>query len=938
MLKVSENKRGSPSMPQHPSSTGNISEEEGEEGDYFDEGDEGDEGDQEGDVEEEDEEEEPKLKYHRLGASVTEILKEDSAKCLVAHEKFLVLGTELGRIHILDLNGNAILDLKVHSQQINDISLDDAGGNVASCSNDGKVMLTDLWSEPPKQTKCDYYMPVTAVALPGNFSNSQMFATGGHNKQFIIRTKSWIGNKDNVLHAGEGPIWTVKWRGNLIAWANDLGVKIWDCGCSERIAHIPRAAGSPRADAYRCSLVWGVEDTLLIGWANSVRIGVVRDRSHASGSTRIFQMLAMFEMDCVVCGLAPFGSELCVLCYPLHQQQSRSSTEGAGGKSEVQGSGQQPQLRIMSWTEEELSNDGLPILGYQEHNANDYRLEHLYCEGKDSLFYIVSPKDIVVGRPRDADDHVTWRLVRGQYEEALNLAEVNKNRLKQHKIHVIAAKFLNHLFETGQYAKAAENCSRLLGRNTDLWEKQVALFTQHRQIKVLAPYIPTSSPQLKAFVYELVLNYFRLEDAEGLVSTLKMWPSAIYSIETIVQSIEDRLEQLAAESMHNKGSAAFRNFAAKNQASPAISALTLEQKRRDSQTKFLREALSILYIKSEQYSKAVEQYLQLGRKDVFDLVKQLNLFEAVSKQVLLLMKFHVEESCQLFVEYIDKIPMDEVVKQIETEPELLHKYLHAVFCADRVIGYKHHQLQVELYAKYEPDQLLHFLEHSNCYQLEDALDICQKKELYAEMVFLLTKMGDLKQALTLIIEKLEDVDKAMALVEEQQDSGLWEELINRSLDRPNFLSDLLRHVGNHYVDMPTLVRRIPSTLAIPDLKQALMKIFSDQQLQVSVRSGCNKILQNDCVVKHTQLYLRYRRAIKVESSITCVVCEGPIVSKRNNAGAVVVFFCKHAYHRECLEGQQSRSRREAAVCLKCSSRNKHRHRTANKSSRNNLSF
>ena len=37
-----------------------------------------------------DEEEEPKLKYMRLGSSVIEILKEDTATCMAVHEKFLV--------------------------------------------------------------------------------------------------------------------------------------------------------------------------------------------------------------------------------------------------------------------------------------------------------------------------------------------------------------------------------------------------------------------------------------------------------------------------------------------------------------------------------------------------------------------------------------------------------------------------------------------------------------------------------------------------------------------------------------------------------------------------------------------------------------------------------------------------------------------------------
>lgn len=49
-------------------------------------------GDDDGEVteEEEEEEDEPRLKYQRLGHTVSEILKKDAASCLAAHEKFLV--------------------------------------------------------------------------------------------------------------------------------------------------------------------------------------------------------------------------------------------------------------------------------------------------------------------------------------------------------------------------------------------------------------------------------------------------------------------------------------------------------------------------------------------------------------------------------------------------------------------------------------------------------------------------------------------------------------------------------------------------------------------------------------------------------------------------------------------------------------------------------
>jgi hypothetical protein len=36
----------------------------------------------------------------------------------------------------------------------------------------------------------------------------------------------FFGAKDNVLHSGEGSIYNIAWRGKLIAWANDIGIKV----------------------------------------------------------------------------------------------------------------------------------------------------------------------------------------------------------------------------------------------------------------------------------------------------------------------------------------------------------------------------------------------------------------------------------------------------------------------------------------------------------------------------------------------------------------------------------------------------------------------------------------------------------------------------------------------------------------------------------------
>ena len=47
------------------------------------------------------------------------------------------------------------------------------------------------------------------------------------NDRFLVRaSQGWLGNKEAVLHAGEGAIQTARWTGTLAAWANSVGVKV----------------------------------------------------------------------------------------------------------------------------------------------------------------------------------------------------------------------------------------------------------------------------------------------------------------------------------------------------------------------------------------------------------------------------------------------------------------------------------------------------------------------------------------------------------------------------------------------------------------------------------------------------------------------------------------------------------------------------------------
>lgn len=90
-----------------------------------------------------------------------------------------------------------------------------------------------------------YKRPVKAVSLDPDFSrkNTRQLVSGGLAGQLTLNEKGWFGNKDIVLHAGEGPIYAIKWAATFIAWANDSGVKIYDTTTKQRITFIERPKG-----------------------------------------------------------------------------------------------------------------------------------------------------------------------------------------------------------------------------------------------------------------------------------------------------------------------------------------------------------------------------------------------------------------------------------------------------------------------------------------------------------------------------------------------------------------------------------------------------------------------------------------------------------------------------------------------------------------------
>ncbi|KAF9570876.1 Vacuolar protein sorting-associated protein 41 [Mortierella alpina] len=843
------------------------------------------------------EDEEPKLNYQRLGAGIGDMLKKDSASCTTVSDRFLAMGTHWGVVHIMDFDGNENQKFQAHSATVNDLSVDLDGEFIASASDDGKVVINALFEDGTNEKHIfNYKRPIKAVALEPHYarSNARQFVSGGMAGQLILNEKGWFGNRDTVLHSGEGPIYAIKWCGNLIAWSNDLGVKIYDTTTEQRITFIDRPGSSPRADLFKCRLCWRSETELLIGWAALVKIAVVknrpRDQLRAGLPAQYVEITTMFQTDFIVCGIAPFKDMLLLMAYVVDDiDEIAHITDAEMNQPKL---AKRPELRIINAYNEEISSDLLTLHGYTHYQANDYMFENLPSQ---DMFYIGSPKDLVVAKERDLDDHIEWLMERERYEEALaHCREAQAyGGSKKFSASEIGQKYLGWLLEREEYDKAATQCRSILGTDAELWEHWIYAFAEARQLK-------------------------------SLFNTVKSFPPGLYNIQNVIVAVEDRLKQ-------------------------------------DKDNVLLMESLAELYTRDERADKALEYFLRLRRPNVFDLIREHDLFSAVRDKAILLMEFDqylydkkmkeraearaLEEkdaqesknsnltskgtsaaadsdiapapeptaedelikgpAVQLMVQHTDEIPIKRVVPQLKTQPRLLHIYLDALFVRDPHLGFEFHNLQVELYAAYAPVKLIDFLRASNYYSLEKAYRACEQRDLVPEMVFLLGRMGDNKKALMLIIERLGHVEQAINFAKEQNDDDLWEDLLKYSMDKPHFIRGLLQNVGTE-IDPIRLIRRIPNGLEIPDLRPALMKILQDFNLQMSLREGCRRILVSDSVAMADQLQRSQKRGISCSEETLCSFCQQPIFVRGETRvpgtpiSTFVMFFCRHVYHDKCL--------------------------------------
>ncbi|KAF2144432.1 uncharacterized protein K452DRAFT_316429 [Aplosporella prunicola CBS 121167] len=539
--------------------------------------------------------------------------------------------------------------------------------------------------------------------------------------------------------------------------------------------------------------------------------------------------------------------------------------------------------------------------------------------------FIHSPYDCVLAVKRDMSDHLSWILDHHKFEEAWELvdkhpeaipanslqfeespgsppprnrqsmveffaddssqttvpAEKQQNSMVEKEKRRIGDLWIQQLVAANDWKAAGKVAGKVLGISSR-WEHWVWTFAQAGEFDAITPYIPTKQldPPLPSLVYEVVLGNYIIRDRVRLRELLDIWDPELFDVSSVITAIEAKLK------------------------SGDISEVTQEDGEHGRDWRILQHCLAKLYIADGRPREALHCYIHVQDADAaLELIRNYHLLPAVSDDIpgFILLRVSREQLDSASLEELEEasseavhllideayqgiVKPDIVVEQLQEKglkfQPFLFFYLRALWNGEGTetnYGTGHDRiaaegktlvedfadLAVEVYAEYDRSLLMELLKYSQSYDFEKAAAVCDSRQYIPELVYILSKTGQTKKALFLIIENLEDVSYAISFAKEQDDPDLWNDLLDYSMDKPRFIRGLLEEVGTA-IDPIQLVRRIPEGLEIEGLRDGIRRMVREYEIQYSISDGVAKVLRGEVASAMETLRSGRKKAVKFE--------------------------------------------------------------------------
>lgn len=859
-----------------PTAQPETDEKQHHEGDHTSIEEDGDE-----DEEEEEEEEPPTLKYTRLNKLPANFFVKDPVSTSTFHETVFIFATHSGIIHICKPNFETIRTFKAHRASVLSVFTD--GTYFATASMDGTVVIGSILDEKDI-VAYDFQRPVHAVILDSNYYKTRSFISGGMAGQVIYSSKGWLGKRsDFVLEQGHGPIVSIQLIDDLVIWMNDKGISVFHLATRQIISVLEKPEDSPRSDLYWPRIAFPDPDRLIIGWSNyiwSLRVSLktAQDEKEgtpiSSGMSKILPSTAsisfravqekkvevehIFKLDSLISGIASFKDDLwMVLAYTPPEADAET-----GKKTFFN-----PDLKLINSTtgevelEEELGLKEIANLG-----LNDFMLgTHIETIPK---YYIISAKDGVIAEEFQISDCLAWYLDRKNYLQAWEISQHLVTPTKRLSYGIL---YVDLLIEEDNWEEAATFLQRLLvikrdpneiksitqistesneedldKEILDYWETWSTIFINSNHVQELTNIIPNVTGLLPTSIYDTILRFWLKKDASRFKTLIELWDPLLYNISDIASELE------------------------------------LEAKENET----LERSLVTLYDKSHNPSKAVPHLIHLRDPNIIGYLSTNHILVPFVSElpVMIDLMFDKGDLKTLPVSKIEKRLQGVISILVDHRLEIPAKqivnlfyesglsfvsffYLEKLADIDNFLVQGFGNERVKLYADYKREKLLPYLTKNDDYDIDTAITICETNDYTKELVYLLGKIGENKQALTLVINKLEDPVMAIEFAKHQNDKETWDILLDQSMSKPKFIKALIEssdESSNAFYDPITILQRMPQDFKIEGLNESVIEFSKNNDLNMLLNQIILKIIYKQSQETSEEFKSQKLRGFEVE--------------------------------------------------------------------------
>ncbi|CDH10083.1 related to Vacuolar protein sorting-associated protein 41 [Zygosaccharomyces bailii ISA1307] len=806
--------------------------------------------------ESEDEDNEPPLlKFTRI-TKLPKTFRRDAISACLFHDKIFAFGTHAGVLHLTTTDFTPIQTLKCHRSSI--LCINTNGTFFATASIDGTVAIGQI-EDAKNITLFDFKRPVQTVVLDADYKNSKTFVSGGMAGEVILSQRNWLGSRiDITLAKGNGPILGIHTIDDVIFWMNGAGITFFSIHSRTQLLNVPFPVDSKdglRPDLYRPQVHCPETDRIIVGWANHVWMFKVSLRQTTDSSNNLGAILSTaasslravpdkkvelehyFVVKMLIAGISSFKDDQ-LMCLGFEDATGEGSS-----LSKI------PEITIIDmFTGEETHCDEVVLNNYEQLSLNEYHLGK-YIGDSSPEYFLVTPNDAIRIQELSFKDHYDWFLEKGNFMRAWEIGRYVVNAFERLET---GLNYINQLLEAKRWSEGATNLSIIVSGTSiaeddafkdcaiSKWTDMFMRIVKSDHIDVAAKNIPIAR-QLGTRVYDAILEHFlKNSQVENFLNYIQLWPLQLFS----VHKFENELEELI-------------------------------EKDNDS-VNYYRDAVIHLYLEESRFSKAMPHMLR--RKDMRALTVLLshNFLSQYKDNLLdiILLPYNgkledlprmpigeiehkFDKSLELLVRNRQSLRVQQVISLLSNPKELrilLFLYLKRVSTIDPLSTAPFETDMIELYSEFERPALLHFLKTKTNYDVEKAIEICSRnKDSYNELIYLWSKVGETKRALSLIIDELNDPKLAIEFVKNLGDPELQEFMVRYSMDKPKFVKALLSspdEFGRTYLEV---IKGMPETMEIDDLHKILMRITKDNSLSLIVGKSIFKIIDDETTEYATEL-------------------------------------------------------------------------------------